>query len=318
MKQKLQPISIVAAAGAGLLLLVCLLWNEIWRAPQWTWQNFTTFKGSLSDGMPGKYAIINGFFTLNSSALVLLVIGLAFLILGSIFQKRPLRIISVLIGGYCLILYPFVFLIVGNYANFFTDGLSNYLFNRYFPSNYLAPIWLLVFGLLTLKKPSVQRATGAQEFPNTQLLPPPPMPMPMPTYTTPTYAASSTGETNMQNPTWTIFLPGQGPQVVDYITLQSWAQAKLISGDLMVRDEVSGASYQLKQIPGIFSDKDYLTALLLSIFLGGLGIDRFYLGYTGLGIAKLLTLGGCGIWQLIDLILIAMRNIPDSNNRPLA
>jgi TM2 domain-containing membrane protein YozV len=56
----------------------------------------------------------------------------------------------------------------------------------------------------------------------------------------------------------------------------------------------------------------------LSIFLGGLGIDRFYLGYTGLGIAKLLTLGGCGIWHLIDLILIAMRNIPDSNNRPLA
>lgn len=123
---------------------------------------------------------------------------------------------------------------------------------------------------------------------------------------------------NMQNPTWTIFLPGQGPQSVDYLTLQSWAQAKLISGDLMVRDDASGASYQLKQIPGIFSDKDFLTALLLSIFLGGLGIDRFYLGYTGLGIAKLLTLGGCGVWHLIDLILIAMRNIPDSNNRPLA
>ncbi|MSX17663.1 MAG: NINE protein [Actinobacteria bacterium] len=86
----------------------------------------------------------------------------------------------------------------------------------------------------------------------------------------------------------------------------------------MVRDDASGATYFLKQIPGVFSDKDYMTALLLSIFLGGLGIDRFYLGYTGLGIAKLLTLGGCGIWSLIDLILIAMRNIPDSNNRPLA
>jgi len=122
----------------------------------------------------------------------------------------------------------------------------------------------------------------------------------------------------MQNATWTIFLPGQGPQSVDYLMLQSWAQAKLISGDLMVHDDTSGATYQLKQIPGIFSDKDYLTALLLSIFLGGLGIDRFYLGYTGLGIGKLLTLGGCGIWHLVDLILIAMRNIPDSNNRPLA
>ena len=52
--------------------------------------------------------------------------------------------------------------------------------------------------------------------------------------------------------------------------------------------------------------------------LGGLGIDRFYLGYTGLGVAKLLTLGGCGIWALIDLVLIAMRSVPDSDGRPLS
>ena len=65
------------------------------------------------------------------------------------------------------------------------------------------------------------------------------------------------------------------------------------------------------------SDKSYMTALLLSIFLGGLGIDRFYLGYTGLGIAKLLTLGGVGIWALIDFILIAMRKVPDAQGRPL-
>ena len=50
--------------------------------------------------------------------------------------------------------------------------------------------------------------------------------------------------------------------------------------------------------------KNKLTAILLSSFTGGLGIDRFYLGYTGLGIVKLLTAGGLGIWSLIDLIMI--------------
>ncbi len=68
---------------------------------------------------------------------------------------------------------------------------------------------------------------------------------------------------------------------------------------------------------GQFSDKDYLTAVLLSLFLGTLGVDRFYLGYTGLGLAKLFTFGGCGVWALIDLILVIARKMPDSQGRPL-
>jgi len=63
--------------------------------------------------------------------------------------------------------------------------------------------------------------------------------------------------------------------------------------------------------------RDWLTALLLSIFLGSLGVYRFYLGQTGLGIAKLLTFGGCGIWALIDIILIATDQIKDAEGRPL-
>ncbi|MGC4059050.1 MAG: TM2 domain-containing protein [Chitinophagaceae bacterium] len=51
-------------------------------------------------------------------------------------------------------------------------------------------------------------------------------------------------------------------------------------------------------------DKSQLAAALLCFFLGGLGIHRFYLGYTWQGIVQLLTGGGCGIWALIDFIRI--------------
>jgi primosomal protein N' len=63
--------------------------------------------------------------------------------------------------------------------------------------------------------------------------------------------------------------------------------------------------------------REWLVALLLSVFVGGLGIDRFYLGYIGLGILKLVTLGGCGIWWLVDLILIATDSMKDAQGRRL-
>jgi len=63
--------------------------------------------------------------------------------------------------------------------------------------------------------------------------------------------------------------------------------------------------------------KDFLVALLLSIFVGQLGVDRFYLGYIGYGILKLLTGGGCGIWWLVDVIMIATGSMKDSEGRPL-
>ncbi len=55
-------------------------------------------------------------------------------------------------------------------------------------------------------------------------------------------------------------------------------------------------------------DKNWIAALLISILIGGIGIDRFYMGYIGLGILKLITLGGFGVWWLIDVILIASKH----------
>ncbi|KAF7732764.1 hypothetical protein EC973_000036 [Apophysomyces ossiformis] len=59
------------------------------------------------------------------------------------------------------------------------------------------------------------------------------------------------------------------------------------------------------------SDRSWFVALILSIFLGPFGIDRFYLGYVFLGIIKLLTAGLAGIWWTVDVILIALNVLPD-------
>lgn len=63
--------------------------------------------------------------------------------------------------------------------------------------------------------------------------------------------------------------------------------------------------------------KDWLTTLLLCIFLGGIGVHRFYTGHTVIGVVQLLTAGGCGIWALVDLIMIITDNFKDSNGLPL-
>ncbi len=59
---------------------------------------------------------------------------------------------------------------------------------------------------------------------------------------------------------------------------------------------------------------DQIVALLLVALVGTLGIHRFYLGYTAIGIIQLLTLGGCGIWALIDLIMIITGDLKPYNS----
>jgi hypothetical protein len=63
--------------------------------------------------------------------------------------------------------------------------------------------------------------------------------------------------------------------------------------------------------------KSFVTTWILSLLLGTLGVDRFYLGKIGSGVTKLLTLGGFGIWAIVDLIITLTGNARDKDGRPL-
>ncbi|KAF9959057.1 hypothetical protein BGZ65_000900, partial [Modicella reniformis] len=61
------------------------------------------------------------------------------------------------------------------------------------------------------------------------------------------------------------------------------------------------------------SDRSYAITIILSIFFGYIGVDRFYLGYIITSLLKLVTAGGFGIWYIVDIILIVIGALPDHN-----
>lgn len=63
------------------------------------------------------------------------------------------------------------------------------------------------------------------------------------------------------------------------------------------------------------SEKDWIATLLLCFFLGGFGVHRFYVGKVGTGVLQLVTLGACGIWTLVDFIMIAVGNFTDAEGK---
>ena len=65
------------------------------------------------------------------------------------------------------------------------------------------------------------------------------------------------------------------------------------------------------------SNKSFLVTWLLSLLLGVLGVDRFYLGKIGTGILKLVTFGGLGIWALIDFVMIIVGAFTDKQGNKL-
>lgn len=76
-----------------------------------------------------------------------------------------------------------------------------------------------------------------------------------------------------------------------------------IRDSLLSVDENRWSQLQITQF------KDPTTILIVSLLAGVLGIDRFMIGDTGMGIGKLLTCGGLGIWALIDLFLIMVQHV---------
>jgi hypothetical protein len=115
-----------------------------------------------------------------------------------------------------------------------------------------------------------------------------------------------------------VMLPGMQERLLHLGELRELAKQGLVAPFTMVQLEGDPFAVPARSVPGLFSTRSFTTALILSILLGQLGVDRFYLGHTGLGVLKLLTLGGLGIWWLVDVILLATRNIKDVEGLALA
>lgn len=98
---------------------------------------------------------------------------------------------------------------------------------------------------------------------------------------------------------------------------QMLSNGQIRQSDMARPDHEDSLWFPVNRIIGVVSEKSWVIALLLSVFLGVLGIDRFYVGHIGLGVVKLLTCGGLGIWAIIDIILFALDRIRDSNGLPL-
>ena len=78
----------------------------------------------------------------------------------------------------------------------------------------------------------------------------------------------------------------------------------LVNGSSQTTISQSTVEPTLSSPAAVGSGKSQIVALILALVVGGLGIHRFYLGYIWQGVVQLLTLGGFGIWALIDLIRI--------------
>jgi TM2 domain-containing membrane protein YozV len=115
------------------------------------------------------------------------------------------------------------------------------------------------------------------------------------------------------------YLGQTGLGILKLVTLGGcgiWALIDTIITGLGTRTDAQGAPLSRDAVVGT-PVKSQSTTFILSWLLGSFGVDRFYLGYTGLGVLKLLTLGGCGIWAIIDFALVGMCSMKDAQGNSL-
>jgi len=100
-----------------------------------------------------------------------------------------------------------------------------------------------------------------------------------------------------------------------------WSRGKSLHRDCVKEFELQPEKYIRKaEVPSNSepSDKDFITTLLICVFLGGLGAHRFFVDKSDTGILMLVTLGGLGLWWIIDIILIVTGSFEDSEGRVIA
>lgn len=107
--------------------------------------------------------------------------------------------------------------------------------------------------------------------------------------------------------------------IVDFILIGSGKARDRSGNPLISYDDGTPAQQSPGEAPPepATASQKHFAAVVLSILLGWLGIDRMYTGRVGLGILKLITLGGIGVWWIVDMCLMGMGSARDGDGNPL-